>query len=255
MAYETIRFHPGPRVTTIVLDRPPLNIINLQMMDELNAAWDEIDAMASQVIVISGAGERAFSAGVDVADHLPERIEAMLSKFHRLIRRIFESDRITIAAIQGHTLGGGAELAMVCDFVIAAANTQFGQPEIALGCFPPVAAAYLPRAIGFHRASRLVLLGESISADEAERAGIVSKVVAVPELNACVDDYIDRLLNKSSVAVAFAKRALREGLEDRFETALDRTEQIYRDGLAQSEDLREGIRAFLEKRPPNWNNR
>ena len=255
MTYETILFHPGPRVTTIVLNRPPLNIINLAMMDELNAAWDEIEEMQSQVIVISGAGDRAFSAGVDIADHLPERVSAMLSKFHLLIRRIFESDRITVAAIHGHTLGGGAELAMMCDFVIASEDAQIGQPEISLACYPPVAAAYLPRAIGFHRASQLVLLGESISAEEAERIGLISEVVPGDELNKCVDDYVDRLLTKSSAAVAIAKKALREGLEHQFESALAGTEKIYLNELVRTEDMREGIDAFLQKRPPNWKNR
>jgi cyclohexa-1,5-dienecarbonyl-CoA hydratase len=255
MTYRTIQFHPGPRVTTIVLDRPPLNIINLEMMDELNAAWDEIDAMESQVIVISGAGERGFSGGVDIGDHVPERVRAMLSKFHRLIRRIFASDRITIAAIHGHTLGGGAELAMICDFVIAADDASLGQPEISLACYPPVAAAYLPRAIGLHRASQLVLLGEPISAEEAEHVGIVTEMVPAQELNKCVDDYVDRLLTKSSAAVALAKRALREGLEHRFDSALTRTERIYVDELAQTEDMREGVDAFLKKRPPSWKNR
>jgi cyclohexa-1,5-dienecarbonyl-CoA hydratase len=254
MSYKTIQFHPGPRVTTIVLNRPPLNVINLEMMDELNAAWDEIEAMESQVIVISGAGERAFSAGVDVADHVPDRLSSMLSKFHRLIRRIFESDRITIAAIHGHTLGGGAELAMVCDFVLAADDASLGQPEISLACYPPVAAAYLPRAIGFHRASQLVLLGESIIAEEAERIGIVTKVVPAQELSKCVDDYVDRLLTKSSTAIALTKKALREGLEHRFESALTRTEKIYIDELAHTEDMQEGVDAFLHKRPPNWKN-
>ncbi len=255
MSYRTIEFHPGPRVASVVLNRPPLNIINLEMMDELNAAWDDLDAMGSHVVVISGAGDRAFSAGVDVADHAPDRIEAMLSKFHRLIRRIFESDRITIAAVHGHTLGGGAELAMVCDFVIAADDTRIGQPEISLACFPPVAAAYLPRAIGFHRATQLVLLGEPISAHEAEHIGIVSRVVPGSEVNAVIDDYIDRLLTKSSAAVALTKKALREGLEHRFETALRHSESIYVNELSRTEDMREGIRAFLEKRPPNWKNR
>lgn len=255
MDFQTIQFHPGPRLATIVLNRPPLNIINLQMMDELNAAWDETDALGSQVVVISGAGDRAFSAGVDIADHVPERLQAMLSKFHRVIRRIFESDRITIAAVHGHTLGGGAELAMVCDFVLAADDIQIGLPEIGLACYPPVAAAYLPRAIGFHRASQLALLGESISGLEAERIGLVSKVVAPGELDACVDDYVDRLMTKSSAAIALTKKALREGLEHRFEKALDLTEKIYLKELARTEDMREGIQAFLEKRPPSWKNR
>jgi len=253
--FETIQFHPGPRVASIILNRPPLNIINLKMMDELTAAWDEIDALGSQVVVFSGAGEKAFSAGVDVADHVPERIESMLSKFHGLIRRIFESDRITISAIHGHTLGGGAELAMVCDFVIAADDARIGQPEISLGCYPPVAAAYLPRAIGFHRASQLVLLGESISAAEAERFGLVSEIVGRNDLSVVVDDYIDRLLTKSAAVVALTKKALREGLENRFERALDLTEKIYRDELSKTEDMREGIQSFLEKRPPSWKNR
>ena len=255
MAYSTIQFHPGPRVATIVLDRPPLNIINLAMMDELNAVWDEIDELEAQVVVITGAGDRAFSAGVDVADHVPERVAPMLEKLHRVIRRIFESDRITIAAVHGHTLGGGLELAMVCDFVIAADNTQLGQPEISLGCFPPVATSYLPRAIGFHRASRLVLLGEAMTAEEAERIGLVSEVVPRADLTTCVDDIIDRLLTKSSAAVALTKKALREGLEHRFESALGRNEKIYLEELLRTEDMREGIQAFLEKRPPIWKNR
>ena len=253
--YHTLSFHPGPRVATIVLNRPPLNIINLEMMDELNAAWDEIDELDAQVIVISGGNQRAFSAGVDIADHVPDRIAPMLSKFHRLIRRVFESDRITIAAVHGPTLGGGAELAMVCDFVVAASDASIGQPEISLGCYPPVAAAYLPRAIGFHRASKLVLLGEPIAAVEAERIGLISCVVPREELSSMVDSYVDRLLTKSAAVIALTKKALREGLEDRFEKALDMTESIYRNELAHTEDMREGIQSFLEKRPPSWKNR
>jgi enoyl-CoA hydratase/carnithine racemase len=107
MAYSTIQLHPGPRVTTIVLNRPPLNIINLQMLDELTAAWSEIEDLKTQVAVITGAGGQAFSAGVDVADHEPGKIESMLERFHRLILRIRKSDCVSIAAIHGYTLGGG----------------------------------------------------------------------------------------------------------------------------------------------------
>src|ERR1043166_7376015 len=159
MSYSTIQFHPGPRVVSIVLNRPPLNIINLEMLDELNAAWSEVEELKAQVAVLSSAGDRAFSAGVDVADHMPGKIESMIEKFHHLIRRIRKSDCITIAAIHGYTLGGGAELAMMCDLVIAAREPQMGKPEISLACYPPVAVAHLPQAVALHRAAEMILRG------------------------------------------------------------------------------------------------
>lgn len=252
--FSTIQFHPGPRVASIVLNRPPLNIINLEMMDELKAAWDEVQDLKAQVVIISAAGDRAFSAGVDVADHSPDRVEQMLTKFHRVILEMAMSDCITVAAIHGHTLGGGAELAMVCDFVIAADDTQIGQPEISIGCYPPVAAVYLPRAIGFQRASEMVLLGESISAAEAARIGLINKVVPRSDLNDTVDGYVDKLLMKSSAVLAIAKRALREGLGHHFEHALAKSEELYAKELVKTEDMKEGIRSFLEKRAPSWKN-
>src|SRR5437762_10505964 len=143
------------------------------MLDELNAVWSEVEDLKAQVTVISGAGERAFSAGVDVADHAPGKIEITLEKFHHAILRIRRSDCVSIAAIHGHTLGGGAELAMMCDLIIAADDAKLGQPEISLGCYPPIAVAYLPGAIGFHKASEMVLTGESVQAADAERMGII----------------------------------------------------------------------------------
>src|SRR5881396_1263330 len=220
MSYSTIQFHPGPRVVSIVLNRPPLNIINLEMLDELNSAWSEVEELKAQVAVLSSAGDRAFSAGVDVADHMPGKIESMIEKFHHLIRRIRKSDCITIAAIHGYTFGGGAELAMVCDLVIAAGETQIGQPEISLGCYPPVATAHLPGAIGFHKASEMVLIGEPVSAAAAEQMGLINKVVPRAGLTGAVDAYVAKLLTKSSAVLELTKRALREGEGDHFEKAL-----------------------------------
>lgn len=255
MSFSTIDFHPGPRVATIVLNRPPLNIINLAMLDELTAAWSEIEDLKTQVAVISAAGERAFSAGVDVADHAPGKIEAMLETFHRFILRIRRSDCVAIAAIHGHTLGGGAELAMMCDFIVAADDAQIGQPEISLGCYPPVAVAHLPGAIGFHKASEMVLLGEPITAADAERLGIVNKVVKRQNLTEAVDSYVDKLLAKSSAVLALTKRALREGAGRHFEKALDRSQELYLRELTKTEDMREGMNAFFEKRLPSWKNK
>ena len=239
-------------MASIVLNRPPLNIIHLEMMDELNSAWREIEDIKAQVVVISGAGDRAFSAGVEVADHLPDKVKPMITKFHRVLRQIRESDCISIAAIHGHTLGGGAELAMTCDLIIAADDTRIGQPEISLGCYPPVAAAYLPQAVGFHKASEMVLLGEPLSAAAAERLGLVNSVVSRANLDQAVDAFVDKLLAKSSAVLPLAKRALRHGARQNFEEALEGTEKLYLDELTKTEDMTEGIRAFLEKRPPSW---
>jgi cyclohexa-1,5-dienecarbonyl-CoA hydratase len=253
MSFPTIQFHPGPRVASIVLNRPPVNVINLEMLMDLHGAWDEVEDLKAQVVVISGAGA-AFSAGVDIADHMPDRIGPVLKKFHELILRIRRSDCITIAAIHGHTLGGGAELAMMCDFTIAADDTQIGQPEISIGCYPPVAAAHLPAAIGFHKASEMVLFGEAIDAVHAEKLGLVNEVVPRADLAGTVDIYVDKLLMKSSAVLALAKRALRDAVGDQFEKALGRSEELYLRELVKTEDMVEGIRSFLEKRPPSWKN-
>jgi cyclohexa-1,5-dienecarbonyl-CoA hydratase len=254
MSFTTIQFHPGPRVASIVLNRPPLNIINVQMIEDLTAAWTEIEDLKAQVAVISGAGEKAFSAGVDVADHAPGVIEGVLEKFHHLILKIRKSDCVSIAAIHGHTLGGGAELAMMCDLILAADDAKIGQPEISLGCYPPVAVAYLPGAIGFHKASEMVLLGEPIDAADADRRGLISKVVPRSALNETVDAYVDKLLTKSAAVLALTKRALREGAGRHFEKALDRGTDLYTRDLLKTHDMREGMRAFMEKRPPSWKN-
>jgi len=255
MSYSTIQFHPGPRIASIVLNRPPLNIINLEMLDELNSAWSEVEDLKAQIAIISAAGDRAFSSGVDVADHMPGKIETMIAKFHQFIVRIRKSECITIAAIQGHTLGGGAELAMTCDLVVAASDTQLGQPEISLGCYPPVAVAYLPGAIGLHKASEMVLVGEPITAVEAERVGLINKIVARADLSEAVDAYVDKLLEKSSAVLALTKRALREGAGRHFEKALERSQELYLRELIKTDDMVEGMKAFLEKRAPSWKNK
>lgn len=237
------------------MKRPPVNVINLEMLEELNAAWSEIEDLKAQVAVVSGAGERAFCAGVDVAEHHPDKIETVLQQFHQLVLRIRRSDCVSIAAIHGYTLGGGAELAVMCDLIVAADNTQIGQPEITLGCYPPIAVAYLPAAVGFHKASEIVLLGEPLSASDAEELGIINKVVPRQHLTATVDTYVDKLLTKSSVVLALTKRALRESAGKSFEVALDRVHELYIRDLVKTEDMLEGMNAFLEKRSTAWRNR
>src|SRR5437870_11521222 len=183
---ETIRLHIEHRRAWITLDRPPLNILNIAMMKSLDAALERA-LPKSDTVIFQGAGVKAFCAGADVADHTPKRVEKMLSAFHGVFRRLAVADCLKIAAVHGYCLGGGMELAAFCDFVLATESAQFGQPEIKLGCFPPVSMVMLPRLIGTRAATHLILTGHQIGAPEAHRLGLVTRVVPEHELSASVD--------------------------------------------------------------------
>src|SRR5713101_6253434 len=184
------------RTARITLDRPPLNILDIPMMLELDAALKRALPKADYLI-FQGAGPKAFSAGADVADHTPQRVAKMLSAFHSVLRRLATSDCITIAAVHGYCLGGGMELATFCDFVLATESAQFGQPEIRLGCFPPVAMITLPQLIGIRAASHLILTGQQIGSAEAHRSGLVTRVVADERLPVAVEVLLDELKSMS----------------------------------------------------------
>jgi cyclohexa-1,5-dienecarbonyl-CoA hydratase len=175
----------------------------------------------------------------------------MLKHFHDIFRNLLALERITIAAVNGHCLGGGCELAAFCDIVIATDDAQFGQPEINVGCYPPVAAALLPVLVGRKRATEWILTGNSISAQAAQAAGLINRVVPKGELDAAVENFIKILSQKSPIVLKLAKRSLLQGSFD-FLSALGRTEEIYLEQLIKTDDVKEGINAFLEKRTPVW---
>ena len=166
----TVRAEITGRTGWLTLERPPLNVMDIPMLHALGKALHELTAQCD-FVVFRGAGERAFSAGVEIRDHLPGRVEEMLSAFHGVLRQIWRADCLSIAAVRGHCLGGGAELATFCDFVIAAESAQFGQPEIRLGCFPPVAMLTYPALCGPRAALELILTGRTISAAAEPQAG------------------------------------------------------------------------------------
>src|SRR5947209_2324308 len=185
--HETIQLRIEQRTAWITLDRAPLNILNIAMMESLDAVLHRALPKCDFVIV-QGAGVKAFCAGGDVADHTPKRVKKMLSAFHAVFRRLAAADCLTIAAVHGYCLGGGMELATFCDFVLATESAQFAQPEIKLGCFPPVAMVTLPHLIGMRSAAHLILTGDQIGAPEACRLGLVTRVVPDAELPAAVDN-------------------------------------------------------------------
>lgn len=244
-----------PPLARVVLTHPPLNVIDLEMLDELARAWRDIEDRPEISLVLFEGGGECFSSGVDVAAHLPGRIESMLEKFHGVIRSLALSKKITLARVEGHCLGGGAELAMICDLVVTAEDARWGFPEITLACYPPVAVTALAALIGQKWASDLILTGRTISGSEAGRIGLATEAVPKQGLKTAINQRIARLKELSSQALAMTKKSMYAWESIHFEKGLGRAEKIYREELIATEDAREGIRAFLEKRKPRWTGR
>jgi cyclohexa-1,5-dienecarbonyl-CoA hydratase len=243
--------HQAP-VVRIALLNPPLNIIDIPMMEDLAEALTEIEAAPEIAIVIISGSQKAFSVGVDVAAHTPDKVEQMLAKFHGVIRALVASKKVTIAAVHGHCLGGGAELAMVCDLVYTSELATWGFPEIKLGCYPPVAVTALAALVGQKHAADLVLTGRSITGKEAANIGLANSVVPEIDLDHAVQEAVHHLSQLSPVALAVTKKAIYAWDSIHFDKGLARAEKIYCDELMKTEDAQVGINAFLEKRPPVW---
>jgi len=242
----------SPPAAHIALRNPPLNIIDIPMMEELAEALAEIEAQPGiSLIRIAGEG-KAFSAGVDVAAHAPDKVEAMLAKFHAVIRALVASKKVTVASVHGHCLGGGAELAMVCDIVYTSDSAQWGFPEIKLGCYPPVACTALAALVGQKCAAELILTGKTISGSEAANIGLATRSVPPEDLPNTVNECLDDLIALSPAGLAVTKKALYAWDAMHFDKGLARAEKIYLDDLMKTSDAREGIEAFLEKREPRW---
>ena len=241
-----------PPVARIVLNNPPLNVIDIPMMEELAEALTEIEARVEISVLIIRGSQRAFSGGVDVAAHTPDKVEQMLGKFHGVIRTLVATKKVTIAAVHGHCLGGGAELAMVCDLAYTSELATWGFPEIKLGCYPPVAVAALAALVGQKHAADLILTGRTITGREAASIGLVNAVVPEVDLDHTVQEAVHHLSQLSPAALAITKKAIYAWDSIHFDKGLARAEKTYLDELIKTEDAVEGINAFLEKRPPVW---
>jgi len=236
----------------IVLRNPPLNVIDIPMMEELARILADLEARSDvSIITLSGEGT-AFSAGVDVAAHTLDKVEEMLTKFHSVIRALVAARKVTIAAVHGHCLGGGAELAMVCDIVYSAEDATWGFPEIKLGCYPPVACTALAALVGQKRAAELILTGRTIRGSEAGEIGLATRAVPENQLATAVEKCVGSLLKLSPASLAIAKRASYAWDSMHFDKGLARAEKIYFEDLMKTADAHEGIRAFMEKRQPKW---
>jgi cyclohexa-1,5-dienecarbonyl-CoA hydratase len=251
-AYETIRLESGAPVARMVLARPPLNILNIAMLEEIADALDILAARNDMRVLVIAAEGKAFSAGVDIEDHVGDRVAPMIAAFHGVFRRLAAFEPPTVAVVRGPALGGGCELAAFCDFVIADDTATFGQPEIKLGLFPPVTAAAFPAFVGGKKALEMMLTGDTVDAHEAARIGLVTRVVPPAALDGAVDELVGRLASYSGTALRLAKKAYSASIDRPFTEALDRAEEIYLAELMKTRDAQEGLTAFREKRPPRW---
>jgi cyclohexa-1,5-dienecarbonyl-CoA hydratase len=244
------------RVARITFARPPLNVFNIAMMREIAEALSEANQREIVAIVFDADKEcRAFSAGVAIEEHVAETIYQMLDAFHAIFRQLEQIAKPTIALIDGAALGGGCELVAACDIVIASDRSRFGQPEIKLGVFPPVAAIILPLVIGERRARELILTGEIIDATEAARLGLCNHVVPSAHLEGKLLEVLSKLRELSGTSLQFARQAMDLGRGRTLDDALTEQENIYLHELMKTADANEGIKAFMEKRKPVWRHR
>ncbi len=250
--YEFFEVKKSDGVARITMNRPPLNVLHNPMMETFNAILADVLVGDELSAVVIDAKGKAFSAGVDVADHTPEKVGDLIKLFHGIFRKLASTDALTIAAVNGAALGGGCELACFCDIVLASEKAKFGQPEVQLAVFPPVAACVLPLQVGIKKAVEMNVLGATIKAGEAHRIGLVNQVYPVESFEQEVEAYLDGIRKLSRPVVRLAKRSTVLVAREQILAHLERTETIYLDELMKLSDAGEGIEAFMARREPVW---
>lgn len=241
-------------ILQLTLDAPKGNVLDIEMISELTEVVEtRASAQEIKAIIFKGTGEH-FSYGASIPEHKKEVVGELLSKFHTFFRTLIEVGKPCFALVRGQCLGGGLELAAFCHWIFAAEEAMFGQPEIRLAVFPPVASLILPHRIGQSAADDLILSGRSVTAQAAQRLGLVHSVSANPEKE--LHHFIaEHILPKSAAALHFAVRSARHKMHQTFLRNIDPIEALYVRELMQTHDANEGIAAFLEKRDPLWKNR
>lgn len=239
--------HDG-QILKLTLNAPKGNVLDTAMIGALSAAVQRNDGPKLKALIIEGAGSH-FSFGASVPEHTKDNVGAMLPAFHGLFRLLLERSIPTFAAVRGQCLGGGLELAAFCSWIVASPNAMFGQPEIKLAVFPPMASILLPWRLGGARGLDLCVSGRSVNAEEAARIGLIHSIAEDP-VESCVAFAKEHLLGSSASSLRFAERAGRIDLAHRLAAMLPTLERLYLTELMETPDANEGIQAFLERRKP-----
>lgn len=256
MEFQNITLEKQEGIAKLTINRPPVNVINYDTLVEINTALEELGKdEETKVLLIRGSGNRAFCAGVEVKDHLGEMVPKMMREFGRVFTLLRNLGKPSIAVVNGVALGGGCELVAGCDMAIASEKAALGQPEIKLGGLAPAAAPLFPRIMGEKKAFELILLGENISAKEAERIGLVNKVVPEEELDKTAEEFARKFLEKSSLSLKLVRDAFYQCADTpELDGAMQKGVEL---GIKswETEDGQEGLKSFLEKRNPVWKNK
>ncbi|MBZ0263975.1 enoyl-CoA hydratase/isomerase family protein [bacterium] len=250
--YNNIQLVEGEGKVEVILNRPPVNILNIEMMKELIDAFRSFKTNSKLRVVLIRAEGKLFSAGVDVEEHTSDKVEQMIIAFSNMFKYLWEIDAVTIAAVNGAALGGGCELAIGCDLVVASDKAKFGQPEIKVGVFPPMATVVFPKLIGRNLAFEWLLGGDVYSSEEANRIGLINRVFRVDEFDAKVDEYVSRFTSQSASVIAISKEAIDRAMDRPARDGMSVVDMLYLRKLMHTHDAKEGLAAFLEKRDPDW---
>jgi cyclohexa-1,5-dienecarbonyl-CoA hydratase len=239
-------------VTRLTLRRAPLNFLSLELLQQIQEMLESLGASPPGRVLVIDSDCAAFSAGLEMEEQTREGVFLLLDQYHTVVRTLSAFPRPTVAVVRGVALGAGNELAASCDFVLASVQATFGQPEIKVGAIPSLAPLLLPHRIGVHKTLQMILTGNPVDAREAERIGLIYRAVPDDALDAALEELVNSFRSSSAAVMELALRSVRGVRTRELESNLREAQSLYLNELMDLEDATEGIKAFLEKRPPQW---
>jgi cyclohexa-1,5-dienecarbonyl-CoA hydratase len=250
-----LKFEKSDGVARITLNRPKFNMMDIEMIVEINSLLESFVSDQDLKCVVFDAEGKHFCTGVEVGDHKPDKVDDMIPNFNRIFELLEQIDVPIVAVVQGFCLGGGMELAIACDVIVADKGASFGQPEIKVGFFPPYAAIRLPQLVGPAKAIEICTTGKFYNAEEARVLGMVAHVAEEGQLSETAEKIIKEIKGNSPLIIRLNKRAVRQHLGLGFKQALAGVSDLFLNELMKTEDTLEGIASYEEKRKPEWKNK
>jgi cyclohexa-1,5-dienecarbonyl-CoA hydratase len=250
-----LKFEKSDGVARITLNRPKFNMMNIDMIVEINSLLEGLVSDQDLKCVVFDAEGKHFCTGVEVADHKPDKVGDMIPNFNRIFELLEQIEVPVVAVVQGFCLGGGMELAIACDVIVADKGASFGQPEIKVGFFPPYAAIRLPQLVGPAKAIEICTTGKFYSAAETQAMGMVAHVSEDGTLSETAESIVKEIQGNSPLIIKLNKRAVRQHMGLDFKQALAGVSDLFLNELMKTEDTLEGIASYEEKRKPVWKNK